>query len=412
MNEGNNSMNITSVKDQFKVWKSEASKTLGKLEKDLNKIAEPLHRSLATGAIANIPSDFGKFLYSCLGERVCGQTSSVVNAEYLASDAGKRLITHAEEKKCTVEEYLEKHDCTTGYSGNKIFHHTQAYLTAGRKFGVSYVTGIGDRSHTIFFEEGAIFTYLKQQHVDCIRNKAKKECTQAFLDYRNSFMAGLKMLNKNDNLIPLNFATKIAKLSRVNTTPLFDKYNNRDDGLTATVIEDIQDKIVEFASVATPEIDLWDGMSTIHSKTAKRTITSLIPVISVTFGSVNGNGKKTNSTGKSTIVFGNIDISFGAFGHTLNGVMKDFDSVLYHVDASDDLATFNDIINNSAKNERYYNRQNGTMSNGVMLNMVDIVSHPAVQSAIQSRIDFFVSESVKLQELKHKFAGLYFLNSD
>lgn len=405
-------MSIITVKDQFDIWSKQSQDFFDKLEEDITAITEPIQTSLKNNSISNIPHDFGKFLYSCLGERVTGQANSVINTEWLKTDNGKAIIDAAKEKKCTVEEYLRQHDYHSDYRSNKVFNQTQAFLTAGRKFGVTYVTGGGDRTHTMYFGEGAIFKYFTQEHVDCVRNKAKRVCCQEFLDYKNEFVFAYKQLNNDDNIIEVGLPIEIAKITQLTTGAKYANKNSRtsERNMSAIVIEQYEKDVVESATIAMNDIDVWDKQANVN--VSRHTVHNLIPAFTLQFGSVKGN-KRANGNSKPTVTYCNVDIGINDIKTSLDSLDQYTDSPICNAnDTRQESMMFHNIINKLDNNERYYARQDMNTGCGIVVNMVDLIKHPNVQGAIQKRLDFFKSWSEKLQELKHKNASLYFLNSD
>ena len=382
--------------------------------KKINAVVEPIQRNLKINSIANIPENFGTFLYSCLGDRVTGQRSSVLNTEFFKSNThGKAIVEKAKEKKCTIEEYLVKHDFSIDYSGDKNYSQTQAYITAGRKFGVSYLTGNGDRSHTIYFEDGKVFEFLTQEHVSCIKNKEKRNCTQAFLDYRDSLVAGLKTLNE-DNIVEINVPVKIAVLTSLYTQNKYDdRYNRGENELNAIVLKNIHDDVVQYAVIQTPEFDVWDKSKQINSRDARRHTSELVPFVAIRFGSVN-HKITAIAPRQGTIEYGNLDITTEEFNHTFVTVNENTNSLISVTKntGSDHVSNFHSMFNKILEKDQYYARNETTIADGVMLNMIDVITHPELMKAINKRIDFITTESAKLQELKHKWANMYFLNSD
>ena len=400
---------MLSVKEQFDIWKQQTEDVFGESKSGIVALMEPIQKTIKNECTANIPRSFGEFLYSCLGDRVVGQTKSVINTAWLKTDKGKHIAELAEQKKCTVEEYLEKHDYRKSWDDKKTFNQTQAFLSAGRKFGVSYVTGCGDRSHTIYFEEGTIFKYLTQEHVDCILNKEKKKCTQAFLDYRDEFVSELNKLSKE--VITLGVPVKIAKIAYLTTQTQFNRYENRENNLSATVIQEITDDFVESATIAMPTIELWDR-SSIGSHCAKGNL-ALNIAMSIQFGSMKGKKVGRNPNTKPVTVFGNVDFSGGELTNTFDCIENGNDHLVQGTHSTIGLPDFCCISNGiNLTSDRYYANESITSPDGIAINMLDLVKHPNVQDAINKRVEFYKTWSVKLQELKHSFAGLYFLNGD
>lgn len=400
-----------SVKDQFNIWKAESERVFGESKQGIIALMEPIQKTIKDECIDNIPANFGKFLYSCLGDRVVGQTNSVVNRAWLNSEKGKRMVELATGKNCTIEEYLEKHDYRKSWDDKKVFNQTQAFLSAGRKFGVTYVTGCGDRSHTIYFEEGSIFRYLMQEHVDCILNKEKKKCTQAFLDYRNEFLGELKTLSAE--VLTIGVPVKIAKVVSLTTQAQFNRYEQRESNLSATVIQDITEDVVELATITMPMFDVWDGAGSLASHSAKGT-SDLNIAFSIQFGSMKGTKVSRRSPNhKQVTVYGNVDVSVDQLAQTVDVIDSGSDKHVLGIHDTNGLPDFCCVVNNIDQHvERYYANECVTNPDGLVINMVDLVAHPNVQGAIQKRLEFYKTWSTKLQDLKHSFAGLYFLHSD
>ena len=391
-----------SVKEQFEIWKKESSETFDKLKVDTDAVVEPIQRDIKLNTIENIAHDFGKFLYTCLGERVVGLSNQVINMDLMNKlDYPAKAV----EAKCTLEEYLEKHDCGTDYRGIKQFKETQAYLTAGRKFGVSYIVRTGKRSHTIFFEEDKIFEYMVQEHVDCIKNKAKKECAQAFLNYRDSFVNDINHLN-DDNIFEINVPLKVAKVSTLQTGAKYytDSYSR--NGASAMVVEDITDDVAQFATITTPAFEKWDKISNVNSRDARRGATDLNIAMSVQFGRVTG--KSGNY--KTVLSQGNVDFAFDKFRHSVDTLKDSSNSPVVEIHETNNFLTFCEIINKDQQQDHYALRNCSKYMDGVPMNVGDVINHPILRKEIQTRIDFFKTKSNALQDMKHSFAGLYFIN--
>lgn len=397
-------MSDISVKDQFERWNQETKQVFEQTTNEVKSFIKSIQQRLRENTIRNIPVDFGKFLYSCLGDRINGQRQSVLNMDMLNNRGYPDL---AKEKNCTIEEYLKKHDKRHNWRNNgEEFYDTQAWFTAGRLFGISYVNA-PDRLHTMHIEEGMIFKYLMQEHVDCVKNKLKRKCCQDFLNFRNDFVTGLSKLN---GLIDINVPVKIAVVSQIVTGVKYNYMNIYHGNSAAIVIDKVYDDVVKQASFSLPEFDIWDRMVGVNAHTLKHSSDELYPVFSLQFGSVT-NDKTVPLTTK---VFGNIDISSTMSSNTYDTLFNTNENrILQQNVDSDELLGFNHIVNNAhTNNKKYLTDRNTVFSDGIVMNISDLINHPAVIDGVNKRVDFFCENSKKLQDMKHEYVGLYMTNGD
>jgi hypothetical protein len=234
-----------------------------------NKASEDDLNQFQRNTMDNIAQQFGDFLYTALGDRVTGQRNSVLNKRLLESEKGQRLLETAKSNNQTIEEYLISDQKKYGYQAKWYNHNpVQIYITAGRKFGVSYFTGDGNRVHTIYFGAGQCFKYLTQEHVDCVRNKQKRKCAQDFLKFRDDFVDGIDSINSKLIHIPMNVklgvASCITKTKKINQN---GSYTDRSKN-SYTIMDDYIDGKITHMMVNAPSISIWNGVNSVKSGNA------------------------------------------------------------------------------------------------------------------------------------------------
>ena len=391
----------------MKIWENDTNACFDVIKNKVSEVTEPIRRDLELNTIKHIPIEFGKFLYSCLGEKVNTRRVSVINQTYIdKSTHGKMITEKAKEKKCSIQEYLTSHNYYT-YNNEKIFNPTQAYILTGKQFGIACSNSKGDGINVTYVEADAIFKFLTQEHVDCINDKEKKECAQAFLDYRNSFISELDTLD-TDNIININVPVKIASIITLSSTDKYnsDRYTNNRD--TACVIKEVKDDIANVVTITTPTFAIWDKVMEFSNNTARATF-DLNPCFSVLFGKVMENLDQCKY--KYTICMGNVDIGTTVVSSTIDSLNNSSNDYVMRIPETQRFDSFGKIINKAVNNfDSYKAMQVSKDVNGLIMNLDDIINHPDVQSAIQKRVTFFKDKSKELQELKHKHAGLFFLN--
>ena len=381
--------------------------------KKATAIIDELAEGFNHNTLDNIPQHFGDFLYTALGDRITGQRSSVLNNTYVEksdymTDVRKRAedsgVTIEEQVRNDQEEYSKKH--IPSYQKRWYSHHQpQIYLTAGRKFGVSYCTGDGKRVHTIYFGAGRCFRNLTEEHIACIKSKPKADCTQAFLDFRDAYA---KKSEKLANcLVEVTIPVKLGEISCIQKSP---KINHNAGGYqdshkkTYHVLDGIiADKITHItASVQT--VDVWDKIVEVDSSSARHEEISSPSYVSLTF-------LKIDEDAESITIFGNADIGINVTAHSLEHA-SDYATrdVLNHLGCVDvDNYSYS---NGKAFKKTPYKGYRVSDSKGILFNMDEVLENPTVKKEIKKRIDFYGKMSQQLQELKHEHADLYFVNAD
>jgi hypothetical protein len=106
----------------------------------------------------------------------------------------------------------------------------------------------------------------------------------------------------------------------------------------------------------------------------------------------------------------NIDFGKTNFSHSLNIAGRfDVRNVLNNISEVDQHYRFTE--NKALKDNGYVNL---TMkdSDGILLNLDEVLQNPTVNAEIKKRIKFYNDMSLRLQALKHEYASLYFINAD
>ena len=358
-------------------------------------IIDPKVERFQRNVIPNIPQEFGNFLYTSLGDRVTGQRSSTLNTTYFEKcDRGIEIAKKATEAKLSIEEYLKKEQKDNGdyYS----HHQPKLYITVGRKFGLSYLTGTGNRVHTMYFGAGTCFKYLTQEHVDCIKNKDKRECTQMFLDYRNEFVAGID--NLHDQLIPVDIPVDIGIVNIVVSKPKFPKegyYGS--EARNYCVMEDYTKSCVTHIQTAVKSTDVWDKVQDVNSSIKNERL--IAPsYVSFTFMNIDD----TNKT--KTILF-NLDISVDGSTSSIRTYSEQRSGSVYN---KGNYVNHKGVQIQSAPIAGY----DAPNCEGIILNIEDVLNNSIVDKTIEDSINFFTGMTDKLRDIKHEQSHLYFLNGD
>jgi len=193
--------------ETLKQWDDEYIKVLTEKTDILNETLSAKEEEFKLNVSKSIIVPFGEFLYTSLGDRVTGQRSSVLNKDWFNNSInGQRITERATANGKTIEEQLQK-DAVSYYA-----HRTFSHITAGRKFGFSYYARGGARLQTKYFKPENCFRFLTQEHVNCIKNKQKKECTQDFLNYRDEFT---NKLHGFKQVFDVDIPIQVAKISSI-----------------------------------------------------------------------------------------------------------------------------------------------------------------------------------------------------
>lgn len=384
---------MINVKQQVQEWINNTKDIVSKSEVALTGILEPIKRQFEMGMNVSVANDFGKALHSCLGEKIRGLAESVINMKALTQGNHKYIAENAAAKKMTIEDYLVKEDFTTGWNGVKHFRKSQVFITTGRRFGFSYISGDQGRKHTTYIEDGGVFQYMMQEHVDLIPNKEKRNCAQEFLNFRNEYVEKLNELCSSENsIVKVSIPVTVASVVRMTIDDVYDYNSQRQYG---TIIQGTSQDVINYVTITIPEMPMWNGYSPVKSYNVNGQ--EYDPYIQIDFGNVSDN--PFNNKVKNTTCYGTMSIS----------KKKIFTQYSDIDDRGSDGSVFNKVINGTHAQEVRM-RDIILPCNGVVLNMDDIVKNPMVMQVINKRLNFFTEYGEKLQELKHKHAGLYFLN--
>ena len=395
--------------DNLKSWNDECIETLSEAERKATLACEPDVEQFQRNTLDNIPQQFGDFLYTALGDRVTGQRSSVINKSLFEDGAeGYGDFEQAKNAGKDIETFLREEQKTEmlkpSYMRRWNRSQLQLYITAGRKFGVSYLTGEGNRVHTIYFGAGSCFQYLTQEHVDCVKNKLKRECTQDFLNFRNDFVKGVAELN--NKIIETPVDVKLGLVSCVTKSPkvnsMADSYNDLTKKTFVILDNVVTDKITH--TIATiHDIQVWDKRTNINNHEGKIVDVNCPSYVSFMFFSIDDASKKLS-------LIGNVDIGIKDMVHSLQNITT-FNNrqVEHHIES---YAMQYNITNNPAFNNTKCSKYGVVDAQGVLLNMDEVLQAPCIREQIDKRIKFYNEMSVRLQELKHKHSTLYFINGD
>jgi len=397
------------LKDSHNACKEQVTSAINNASIVIDVLAEEFKNH----TLDNIPQQFGNFLYTVLGDRITGQRSSVLNTTYIEhSDYMKTICKSAKENKVSIEEQVRKEqgEYSTKYMPAyqrrwNSHHQPQIWITAGRKFGVSYVTGDGKRCHTIYFGAGECFEHLTDEHVDCIKKKDKASCTQDFLDFRDDYVKKSKKLV--DCLVDVTIPASLGVISCIEKSP---KINHTAGGYrdsykeTYHVLEEIATDEITHISATIKSVSVWDKTTEIESSTARHEEIHSPSYISIVF-------LKIDKDKETITILGNVDIGANDTCNSLQGA-NDYQTrdVLNHlgcVEINNYQYTNSEVFRSTS-----YRNYQMIDSKGVLFNLDEVLKNPTVQKEIKKRMDFYATMSDRLQKLKHEHADLYFVNAD
>jgi hypothetical protein len=387
---------MSTYDDYLNVAAKECKEAITEAQEKAKAVLEPIVDQLQKESLPNIPKVFGEFLYTSLGDKITGSRNSILNQTLLnESMYGKAAVERANTNGITVEEQLRKDQAYDHHNYSYKYHQVQAWITTATKFGVSYVAGEGNRLSTIYFSSDHCFKYLTQEHVDLIRNRLKRECAQAFLDFRNDFVTGAEQLGMEtievDIPVTLGQVACVVKSPKINGN--VHSYRDRTKKFYQVMDGTVYDKITHV--VATIEkYEKWDKAAEVNKNVKKVGYTSHPTYISLTF--FNCDREKTVS------VIGNVDIAM--------------DEVRTSVETMND-NNVRQVLNGLSclpSNRTKWLTAAGSIvdAQGILMNMDAVLQNPTVKDAIDKRLKFYNDMSARLQELKHDHATLYFLNAD
>lgn len=394
--------------NKLKLWNDDCLKQIKNAKGKVNKNVEADVEQFQRNTLPNIPQNFGEFLYTALGDRVTGQRNSVLNQTFFdETEKGQKIKEAAEKAGQTIEKYLvENQNPSVDTYRNRYNTNTnvQLYITAGRKFGISYLTGNGSRTHTMYFGAGECFSYLTQEHVNCVKNKLKRECTQDFMDFKNDFIHNLNGLR--DCLIEVNQDVKLAVVSNITKSPKINSnagsYNDEAQQRYVILDEIINTKVTHIIA-SVQHLNVWDKKTSVTTYDVRADTANHPSYVSFIFLNINDETKQIK-------IIGNFDIGMEDSTHSLQDADKfEKRSVDIHID---DIQNFFRLNQNPAIANSEYKNYKVVDSDGILLDMTVLLKNPTVHKEIKKRIKFYNDMSVKLQELKHNHASLYFIHAD
>lgn len=403
---------MNKIDEQLKLQDKECKEKLLDAKNIMDKAIEPNVTQFQKNTHFDIAQQFGDFLYASLGDRVTGQRQSVLNETFFKeTDTGKDIAKKAKEANQTIEEYVKEsylklrnlpyweRRMRGGYSKQQI----QLYITVGRRFGISYFTGNDGRTHTMYFGKGECLKYLTQSHVDCVKNRQKRECVQDFYNFKVDFLKALEAMSTR--LIPVNqpvqigIISLITKMKKFSIKPVYQRSSGE-----YTNLDSIEDLEVTHMGITTQQITPWDMKEKVSIYDVRDENAKSPAYISVFFFNVNDKKKDIS-------IVCNLHMSVSEITHTLiNATVQNTDSVISYIDC----VPRNYTVHAGQEYLKNYIDSGYTMTEagGVILNMDVLWKNPVVQAEVQTYIKFYNDMSQKLQELKHKHSTLYFLNGD
>ena len=381
-------------------WDSECKLAISKAKELADTSIEADADKFKRNVLDNIPQHFGDFLYTALGDRVTGQRSSVINSEFISNNPDE--VKAADEAGITLETYFaEKANGKHTPDSYSHYEEPQIFITAGRKFGMSYFTGSGTRVHTVYFGAGKAFKYLTQDHVKCIKNRHKRECTQKFLDFRDGFIHGLDGLDGVLLETPIDVDSGVVSIidKSVKVNNEHGNWNNT-NRTQFTCMDSITPTQITHTLVTMQKYDLWNKVSRVSGSSVRNNSTFSPSYISLMFLNISDNKMSA---------IGNVDISVASTEHGLRFADNNHTrNVIHHLD----FVQWQRLNQEVAIREAGFSDMAIVDPSGILMNMDKVIENPAVRDILDKRINFYMDHSAKLQELKHEYADLYFVNAD
>jgi hypothetical protein len=383
--------------DKLEVWANECSDIVTKVQESTEDTILENVEQFQRNTLDNIQQQFGDFLYTALGDRVTGQRSSTLNTTFFEeSTEGKKIAEKAEEEGVTIEEYLIA-QAKNRYGSQPWI---QPYITCGRKFGVSYLTGNAGRTQTIYFGSGNCFEYLTQEHVDCIKNRLKRECAQDFLNFRNDFVDGIERLN--NVMIPTPVDIELGVMSCIEKSAKINRHGGsyNDQSLKRfTIMDGIIGGRITHTLVRMQDVSVWNKRSEVM-RGVKNERSRTPSFISLVFYDI-------DDTAKKLTVMGNMDMSLNVVKHSLSKIGEfNMRTNLNRIDE------VNQYRASQSKALDLYQTYKSLDCGGMVMSMDKIINDPAVNAVWTERIKFYNDMSDRLQKMKHQHATLYFVNAD
>jgi len=381
-----------STTNQFNKWNIDCSAAMKDASDKVDAVIEPVAKSFRDNTLDSIPIHFGKFLATSLGDYVNSTRTSKLNKDVVNNVT---FLQHVSQDIITAGEDAIVAELSNGYGYYSSGNRPQLYITTGTGFGVSYIANNKGRVSTINFGDAHLFEYLTQLHVDMIKNKRKRECTQQFLDFRDQFVDGATALS--DAVIPIrNFNANLAVVTKINASKCYGHsyydskyYRILDDVITIPVTHMV-------ATINPPTV--WDKSTPVSTDKKQVNSVDKQSYISLSFYSVD----------EEIVPVCNIDIDCSEKDHTKHTLMLAQDisnsSVIEHLNSTRNHRLDKIILVNGTKHI--------DNPKGMIMNMDDLLQHPTVRDELQKRISFYGKMSSALQAMKHENADLYFVNAD
>jgi len=387
--------------DEIKRHEKELKETISNKSEEIQSFGGSITNDLNNNTVSNIPQEFGEFLDVVMGDKVTTQRSSVLNNYFFSdSDSGKHIVEYAKERGKTITQYLEdkiKSDANSYYNSNQYLNYP-IYITAGRGFGISYIVGKSARKQSKFADKDSIFYYLSKEHIDCVRNKRKKDCVKDFYNYKKSLLSALEPI-KDDVTIPIN--------KEVDTISLYSStFNNKEQRYDTyrSIIGDDNSVVLNSCEITTTTPLTWDKISRFSKK---RNGIDNMSLFSITFIVENKDTERVESVGTFQLnIKESYDESNNKQSHYI--INDTYTKLLKEIDGSETRMHYGRFANEKtwACGSRHIT------SNDIIKDMKSIIDLPEVKSEIDKRINLYKEYSEKLLALKHKYADLYFIESD
>ena len=354
-----------------------------------DEVLETYKTQFQPNIMNNIQTDFCDYLDVIVGKRLNGRLRSELNTTCYNSIFAKDNVA-----KLPPEEHIKN------IIYNKVWtlRNKPLYITTGRNFGVSQYTNNTKRTRYIY--KSMYFSHLTQEHVNCIKEKLVRDCVQEFIDFRNEFITKNKMLY--NKLIPVNIPAKTAYISNVTKEPAFSGHNS--NSVPYKILDKISDDVITHIYCTISKTSIWDKVSALSSYDIKRSAynneryadktASMISVNFITKTDGNNNYDSNKDTTYLNIV-GNFDMTIDNIVHSLQ---------------TSELRT--GVVNRIRHDTIDIPDYSILPSIKILFDMDKVLQHPSVKDEIDKRIKFYIDASTTLQELKYKYASLYFCNSD
>lgn len=390
-------------------FNDECVQTIKTASDKVDSFMKPYVEKFQNNILNNIPQEFGNFLYAALGDKITGQRNFVVNNKYFAENYnGKKISERAHLAGTSVIKYIKN-----SYWNDKIMTFEarsrrykeidiQAYLTAGRKFGISYFAN-SRRIHTMYFGAGQCFRFLRPEHVQCVKNKLKRECAHDFLNFRDEVLNGIEKLSSE--IIEVNVPIKLAQVFRVSKTNKLSQYDGYSAPSNYILMEGIVDSMITHVISVIPKYDVWNGYDTVYSGELKKDEVEHPSFISLIFMNINKNENAYK-------IIANVDIDINNMNNTLQKAHLYNESEIMNIVEGHEKIRSNYKYKKSIISETEYDNYTLKSTEGIILNLDEVLKNPTVTDFLEKRIQFFNNISENLQQLKYKHSTLYFINGD